>query len=376
MLLDTVISMTDATSLLKVPRHHHQYALRVIKSLSIKSGKFEVSQKLLFYISNSSNLILYHAKLTMEFNFIGLEDIWPSLLKLRCPLRPINHRMATRHLRILVDLARNLKVSLNGLLNARRLARGYEDFVVVLIEPTDKAEQVPFSDMLAASPTLRAVDETLKFASGGERTIENTIILDVRAFRSNSIRISQSPEDRLRDDELAYKNFKQIMNVLRPRVVIVCQCITNEAADEFVRSLSSSIDEAGDMFLQKLSNNHECLFVKSFHPMYYGRSSDNALKRVMREYLFDATFIIALNALAGNRISGMGVNNLRRCAQDGPAFICATEGIYLSYQWISERDVASSKLLKDLESIGIFQSTMQARVCFCPACGLLKLMIE
>ena len=166
------------------------------------------------------------------------------------------------------------------------------------------------------------------------------------------------------------------MNVLRPRVVIVCQCITNEAADEFVRSLSSSIDEAGDMFLQKLSNNHECLFVKSFHPMYYGRSSDNALKRVMREYLFDATFIIALNALAGNRISGMGVNNLRRCAQDGPAFICATEGIYLSYQWISERDVASSKLLKDLESIGIFQSTMQARVCFCPACGLLKLMIE
>lgn len=308
-----------------------------------------------------------------RFNFIGLEDIWPSLLKMRCPLRPINHRVAIHHLSILDDLARGLKVTSNGLLNARRLAHGYEDFVVVLIEPTDKAEQVPFSDMLAASPTLLAMDETLKLASSGERNIENTIILDVRAFRSNSIRISQSLEDRLRDDALAYKSFKQIMSVLRPRVVIVCQCIANEAADEFVRNLSSSIEKAGDMFLQKLPNDHECLFVKSFHPMYYERSRDNALKRVMREYLFDATFIIALNALVGNRIGGMGVMNLRRCAQYGPAVIFAAEGIYVSYQWISERNVASRKLLNDLDSIGVFQSTVQALVCFCQAYVLLKL---
>ncbi|KAJ6114827.1 hypothetical protein N7486_000605 [Penicillium sp. IBT 16267x] len=273
--------------------------------------------------------------------------------------------MEINHLRILDDLARDLKVCSNGLLNARRLAKGYEDLVVVLIEPTDKAEQVPYTEMLAASPTLLYVNETLQFASSGQRNIENTIILDVRAFRSNSIRTSQSLDDQIRDDELAYNKFEQIMSILHPRVVVVCQCATNKANNTFVRDICSSVEEAGDIYLQKLPNDHECLFVKSFHPMYYGRSGDCALKRVMREYLFDATFIIALNALAGDRISGMGIKNLRKCAQDGPAVILAPEGVYISYQWISGRNVASGNLLKRLRSIERLQYIKQPLVCFC-----------
>lgn len=65
--------------------------------------------------------------------------------------------------------------------------------------------------------------------------------------------------------------------------------------------------------------------------MYYERSEDYALKRVMCEYLFDATFIIALNVLAGDRISGMGVKNLRIYARDGPAVIFTPEGVYIAY---------------------------------------------
>lgn len=67
--------------------------------------------------------------------------------------------------------------------------------MVVLIEPTDKAERVPYSEMLDASPTRRYVNETLQLASCGERNIENTVILDIRAFRSNSIRTSQGLDD-------------------------------------------------------------------------------------------------------------------------------------------------------------------------------------
>lgn len=176
-----------------------------------------------------------------SFNFIDLEDIRPSLLKLGCPLRPIHQRTATNHLKILDDLAQDFKVCSNGSLNAQRLAKGYEDLVVVLIEPTDKAEQVPYLEMLAASPTLPYVNETLQFASGNERNIDNTIILDVRAFRSNSIRTSQSLDDQIHEDELAHKKFEQIMSVLRPRVVVVYQCVINNAKKGFVRDICSSV---------------------------------------------------------------------------------------------------------------------------------------
>ncbi|KAJ6125024.1 hypothetical protein N7471_012341 [Penicillium samsonianum] len=260
--------------------------------------------------------------------------------------------MAIHHLGILDDLARDLKVSSNGLENARRLAKGYEDLVVVLIEPTNKAEEVHYDEMLAASETLLCVNETLQFASGGQRNIENTIILDIRAFRSDSIRTSQISNDRTRDDELAYGNFERIMSLLRPRVVVACQCATTEANNQFVQGLCSSIKRAGDICFQQLPNGHQCLLVKSFHPMGYKRSKDCALKRVMLEYLFDATFIIALNALAGDRISGVGLKNLQNCAQDGPAPIFSPEEIYISYQWMSGRNAASGKLLKHLQYIG------------------------
>ncbi|KAJ5665520.1 uncharacterized protein N7477_007968 [Penicillium maclennaniae] len=169
--------------------------------------------------------------------------------------------MATSHLRILDDRARDFKVSSDGLLNARKLATGDEDLVVVLIEPTDKAEQVSYTEMLAASPTLLYVNETLQLASGGQRDMENTIILNIRAFRSNSFRSSQSLDDRICDDELAYNKFEQIMSILRPRVAVVCQCATNKANNTFVRDICSSIEDAGDIYLQKLPNGHECLFV-------------------------------------------------------------------------------------------------------------------
>lgn len=124
------------------------------------------------------------------FNFTNLEDIRPSLLKLRCPLKPIYEDIAINHLRILDYLVQDLRVCSNGLLNIRRLAKGYKDLAVVLIEPTNKAKRVPYIEMLATSLTLLYVNETLQFASGSERNIENTIILDVWAFWSNSIRTS------------------------------------------------------------------------------------------------------------------------------------------------------------------------------------------
>lgn len=286
-----------------------------------------------------------------RFHFVDLEDIWPALVKLRRPLKPNRQRMAIHHLGPLDDLARDLRISPNGLQNARRLAEGYEDLVVVLIEPTDTAEDLCYEDMVAAPGALRCVNDTLQFASGGQRNIENTIILDIRSFRSDHIRTNQNSDDRNREDELAYDAFEKVMNLIRPSVLVACQCATQDAKNKFAQGLCSSINRSGDIHYQHQPNRHGFLVVKSFHPMHYKKSEDRgALKRVMLEYLFDATFIIALNALAGDRISGMGFNNLRNCAQHGPATIFTPEGVDRSYQWMSKQNEASSELLKELKS--------------------------
>ncbi|KAJ5134636.1 hypothetical protein N7526_006001 [Penicillium atrosanguineum] len=72
--------------------------------------------------------------------------------------------------------------------------------------------------MLDASDTLNDFDETLKFASDWQRNIENIIVLDIRALRSAAIRSGQNDEDRVRDDELAYNTFEELIKLLRPKI--------------------------------------------------------------------------------------------------------------------------------------------------------------
>lgn len=80
--------------------------------------------------------------------------------------------MTAHHLGILDDPAQELKISLNYQQNARRLVTGYEDLVVVLIEPTDKVKEVFYEEILATSETLLRVSETIQFASGGQGNME------------------------------------------------------------------------------------------------------------------------------------------------------------------------------------------------------------
>lgn len=71
----------------------------------------------------------------------------------------------------------------------------------------------------------------------------------------------------------------------------------------------------------------------------------------MREYLFDASLIVAVNALLGRKVSGFGIANLRNCAQYGPALRLTPEGISVSYQWIGPNDVASQSVSEKLAII-------------------------
>lgn len=91
-------------------------------------------------------------------------------------------------------MAKTLGATHYALANTLRLASGLGDLVMVLLEPSDSAERVPYNEILKRSDTLQTLENFLLWSSNGDRNLENTCVLDVRPFRSNKIRY-QSPED-------------------------------------------------------------------------------------------------------------------------------------------------------------------------------------
>ena len=130
----------------------------------------------------------------VRFNFCELEDIRPGLLELAVGSH--GDETITTHLDPLRKLGSTLIATEYARKNAERLATGYRDLVVVLLEPTDKAEDVPYDEMFQQSTALQYVDASLDLAFSGQRCVGNTIILDIRPYRSNRRRTNATGKTR------------------------------------------------------------------------------------------------------------------------------------------------------------------------------------
>jgi hypothetical protein len=225
---------------------------------------------------------------------------------------------------------------------------------VVLLEPSDKAERVQYDVMKASSEALQRVDETLALASAGQRGVNNTIILDRRPFRSAEIQDREDEDARKRNNQKDYQGFEAILAKLRPKVIVLCQCKEIATYEQLSNRWSSSTSKAGDHDIVQLSNGHECFRVYSFHPMRFHRyikGKDEPLKRVLLEYLFDATLVAAANLLAGRELFGFGLSNLRDCARHGPIVIISGTNAIWSYQWTTKQDCCSKELWTFFEDV-------------------------
>lgn len=254
--------------------------------------------------------------------------------------------MTTAHLQELDRTGLELGASPFARENAKNLATGYGDLIVVLLEPTDKAETYCYDVMKAASPTLRLVDETLEMAFAGQRNVENTIILDRRPFRSAKIQRCEDGETREQSNQRAYQGFEAVIAILRPKVIVVCQCRDTVPDGQLSDQWSSSISKSGDYDIVQLGNGHRCFRIYSFHPIHfhYINDEEKLLQRVLSEYLYNATFVVAANLLAGREISGFGLSNLRNCARHGPIGKFSEVGVILTYQWTDEESCCSDEL--------------------------------
>jgi hypothetical protein len=289
------------------------------------------------------------------FDWTLLEDIRPALLQNAVGTK--GSGMATVHLQELDKMGLKLGASPLARENAKNLVTGYDDLIVVLLEPSNKAENECYSAMKASSRALQSVDETLAVAFAGERNVENTIILDRRPFRSAEIQGCEDEKTRETNNQKAYQGFETVMAMLRPKVIVVCQCQDTVPDGQLSDRWSSSISKSGNYDIVQLGNEHKCFRVYSFHPMYfhYIDGEEKPLQRVLSEYLYDATFVVAANLLAGLEISGFGLSNLRDCAQHGPIGKFSAVGVILTYQWIHEETCCSDKLWALIQDVGMLQ---------------------
>lgn len=180
---------------------------------------------------------------SIRFDFIELRDIRPALL--RCAVGSRGNSITYEHLPPLRKLATGLGATQYAKKNAELLATGYEDLVVILLEPSDKAEDVSYDEMFHASTALKDPNGSLLLAFYGQCSVENTIVLDIRPFRSKRIRMRQEEEERNKDDAQAYVGVKEVLALLHPEVLLACQCQTPDEQEDLLTWLCSSVRESG-----------------------------------------------------------------------------------------------------------------------------------
>ena len=155
----------------------------------------------------------------IRFDFDTEAHARPELEKCtsRSPAPPVSDAHVS-HLNI---LSLELGSPTQALRNARYLAAGSPDLVVILLEPSNwEATHLYENEILEVyPPTIQILDKSLRLASNNLRSIDNTVILDSRPLRLKEQRESETLENRNERDDAAHRTLKRMLGLLRPKVI-------------------------------------------------------------------------------------------------------------------------------------------------------------
>lgn len=99
--------------------------------------------------------------------------------------------------------------------HARSLASGPSDLIVLVERPRgDLRYRLDFANFVRACPTLKAVDELIRFASKGARSIETVTVLQVFSYPGNLLGHLSTSQ--------AYRLVGDIIRLKKPKVVLCC----------------------------------------------------------------------------------------------------------------------------------------------------------
>ncbi|KAK7883399.1 hypothetical protein LTR67_011270 [Exophiala xenobiotica] len=215
------------------------------------------------------------------------------------------------HLMLIRNYAGNFSLPRWTLNNAETLATGLRDLIVVLTEPTNTADIMPFEQMATASRTLCSLDIALRWASQGRRNIQNTIILDGRILRSRYFQGRETRAERQHRDNQGFQLIADIHKLVKPEVVLVCNCDQFETSSLLMADLLvSSVSEAGLVETHTWPSGTKGRVMKSFHPEFVAKC-EQLEQRTLRESLFKLTVVMAMNLLLRRQIRGPGIKKLR-----------------------------------------------------------------
>lgn len=168
-----------------------------------------------------------------------------------------------RHCLYLRDAGAELAAGSIAISNATELAEAHTDLVVLLLEPANQEATSAHSQSMP--DTITYVDNEFHNASHS-RNWKNTCIFDIRPFRSQARRKYEDPEEQKERDDIAYEATKQMLDMLEPDVVLLCQSATRSSKNGFAKMVSSTA-EHGMLSLYKLQSGKRSILVHGFHPM-------------------------------------------------------------------------------------------------------------
>lgn len=192
------------------------------------------------------------------------------------------------------------------ILQATNLASGLSDIVVILLRPRSHENHrfdVDFNDFVRRCDTLKVVDELIRFASNGTRSIHTVTVLNACSYQP----LDKEPTlDKQSEAILA-----RILQIKKPKVII--QCHNHKYTDPWMERFNFG---QGPYRLQRkpveISDDHSAIVIPSFHPSHAVNFNEH---RPELQILLVYHFVDAFRALK-DKLDGDESPRLPCCAQE------------------------------------------------------------
>lgn len=186
---------------------------------------------------------------------------------------------------ILRSLGSNFNSKSDEVTQACNLAAGSSDIVIILERPLDAQKHrfnVSFGQFVRSSKTLSAVDELIRFATQGARSIYNVTVLNAFSY--------QPGKDLTERDRECHEALARILQRKKPKVIL--RCHREEYRDEWLRRIELPGEEYrfGRNEIN-ITEEYTTIVLQSFHPSCAINNTDYRPEyRALLIYHFVAAF--------------------------------------------------------------------------------------
>ncbi|KAM7198336.1 hypothetical protein V8F33_005127 [Rhypophila sp. PSN 637] len=185
----------------------------------------------------------------------------------------------------LKDFGNRLDINEHEISQACNLASGFSDVVVILERPYAKSYDTPFEKFVQDCNSLQALDDIIRFATKGARSIHTVTILDAFSYQPN--------KNKKDGDRECHQLLAEILRIKKPKVVI--RCHKDSYQDEWMKRFELQVD--GYRLIREdvdFGDGHKAVLIQSFHPSC---AVNNAMYRPEYRALLIHHFIAAFTEL-------------------------------------------------------------------------------